>query len=228
MWRKNNIFYIFNGLNNTNCKINIEKFKAIQENINMVELFKILHFPIPIKIIFSVQDELTCIVDPESTITEIQQQYPGLAFYSGDNYTGSFPTKRPIIELATSNATAYLIYAKNEVKFQYGQKIFPIVIYKLKNVGQLNIELADKFGVDHVAIKTKGNLHLDPEEKLTFIDPYSNDAIQVEPRSVFVRYGKDDDPIKIDVSACNDVADFKEKIKEKVQELKNKKIQIAI
>jgi len=100
------------------------------------------------------------------------------------------------------------------------------VINKLKNLGELNAAIADKFGVDHVAIKLKGQLHLDPTEDLKFIDPYSKDPIQVEPRKVFVRYGKDDDPIKIDVSACNDIADFKEKIKEEYPDLKNKKFKL--
>jgi len=89
------------------------------------------------------------------------------------------------------------------------------VINKLKNLGELNDILADKFGVDHVAIKLKGQLHLDPTEDLKFIDPYSKDPIQVEPRKVFVRY-ENDDAIKIDVSTCIDIADFKEKIPEKV------------
>jgi len=89
------------------------------------------------------------------------------------------------------------------------------------NINKLNIDLADKFGVKHVEIFYKGQLHLDPNELLDFIDPNSNDAIQVEPRKVFVRYGNKNDAIKVDVSNCLYVADFKEKITERYPDLKN-------
>jgi len=93
------------------------------------------------------------------------------------------------------------------------------------NINKLNIDLADKFGVDHVAIKLKGTLHLDPNELLDFIDPNSNDAIQVEPRKVFVRYGNKN-PIEVDVSNCLTVASFMEKIKKEYPDLKNKEFKL--
>jgi len=86
--------------------------------------------------------------------------------------------------------------------------------------------LQKKFGVNYIAIKDKNlNLHLDPNESLNFVDPNSKDQIQVEPRKVFVRYGKKN-AIEVDVSNCLTVASFMKEIKKEYPDLKDKEFKL--
>jgi len=114
-------------------------------------------------------------------------------------------------------------------KFKYpGKNPVGIEFSQFDDVSKLNIQLAKKFGVNFVAIKDESlNLHLNPNELLDFVDPNSNDVIQVEPRKVFVRYGKKN-AIEVDVSNCLTVASFMEKNCRKISRFKGEGIQIAI
>jgi len=116
--RNKNVFFIFDGLQNEDCIINIDNFKTIQKKTSIAELFS--NFPTPLKILLPEKKEEYCFVPSKSTIYDFQNQYPGLAFYMDSNYSGTFDN-RPLIELATHDQTTYFIYAQNEILFEYRQ-----------------------------------------------------------------------------------------------------------
>jgi len=59
--------------------------------------------------------------------------------------------------------------ASNNFHFKMGSEKKEVDLSTVNNVGELSIKLVDKFGVDHVAIKIEGKLHLDPKKTLDFL-----------------------------------------------------------
>jgi len=234
--KKGNVFLFFNGLSNSDCGIQIENFYEIpdtKEKLDLEKLLSILCLSVPLTINFP-SESIHHNIGPYYLLADLEKKYPNYQFFEKNASTRNLSFEGPLVTFFRSRE--YVLFAKppKKLKFEFTipepkTLITPtteIDISLLKNVEELSIKLAENFGVDHVAIKIEGNLLLDPKIPLEILkSKNSNDVIQVEPRKVFVRYGKKN-PIEVDVSNCLTVASFIKEIKIEYPDLKDKEFKL--